>query len=310
MTEEQTIKEYVTLKGSLEGAMEEIILHDRVVGSLLCFSVADSLGCTVEFMKPEDIRQQYGVFRDIEGGGWLKLDPGEVTDDTQMTLCVAQSLIACQDFNLPDIANRFVDWYNTDPPDIGSTCRAGIHSFIKTGNTEAPYDIHGAGNGGVMRSLPLILLYANDRNKMLKTVVAQSRLTHNNKISDEGCCCYSDVVAAALKGADKDDLRKIVEQYPLFAADKFDGKSDAYIVDTLRTVFHYFFATESCEECIVATVNNGQDADTTGALAGGLAGAFYGKGAIPARWLDELDPSVRGELVQIAEKLAAMKESL
>ena len=98
--------------------------------------------------------------------------------------------------------------------------------------------------------------------------------------------------------------------YPLFSPGKFDGKSGGYIVETLRTVLFYFFATGSFEECIVAVVNNGQDADTTGALAGGLAGAFYGMEAIPARWLDVLDRNVHNELGQLAEQLTVLKEAL
>lgn len=284
------------------------IKTNRITASLLAFACADALGATVEFMAPELIKETIGVHRDITGGGWLRLEAGEITDDTQMTNCVVRSLVECRGFDLKDIADKFVDWYNSDPPDIGSTCRSGIHRYIRTGNLEAPCDERAAGNGGVMRELPLILLYSSHREIMLETVVAQSRLTHNNKESDEGCRCYADLVAAALTGVSKDELRKIADLYPLFAPEKFDGKSGAYIVDTLRTVLHYFFVTESLEECIIATVNNGQDADTTGALAGGLAGAFYKMEAIPSRWLDALDKNVLNELTQLAEKLADMKK--
>jgi len=143
---------------------------------------------------------------------------------------------------------------------------------------------------------------------MLDAIVSQSRLTHNSPESDMGCRCYADHAAAALSGAGKDDLRKVAEQYPLFAPEKFDGKSGGYIVETLRTVLHFFFATELFEECIVAVVNNGQDADTTGALAGGLAGAFYGMEALPARWLDVLDRDVHEELERLVEQLAILKK--
>jgi ADP-ribosyl-[dinitrogen reductase] hydrolase len=213
---------------------------------------------------------------------------------------------------LKNIADKFVDWYNNDPVDIGKTCRAGIHRYIRSGELVRAASHDQAGNGGVMRELPLILLYGNDRESMLDTVVSQSRLTHNNQESDLGCRCYAELVAAALSGSSKDDLWKIADDYPPFSPMKFDGKSGAYIVDTLRTVLHYFFATESFEDCIVEVVNNGQDADTCGALAGGLAGAFYRADpyAIPARWLDALDQDVHNELVQLADQLAAMTEAL
>lgn len=285
-------------------------LQNKIQAALLGFACADALGATTEFMSPEEIRREIGVHRDINGGGWLELEPGEVTDDTQMTICVAGSLVEHGGFNLQDIADRFVDWYNSDPPDIGSTCRAGIHRHIRTGELLRPESHDHAGNGGVMRALPLILLYSHDRETMLDTVVSQARLTHNNQESDLGCRCYSDLVAASLSGGGKDDLREIAADYPLFTPAKFDGKSGGYIVETLRTVLHYFFTTVTFEECIIAVVNNGQDADTCGALAGGLAGAFYGMDAIPDRWLDVLDQNVFKELVQLAGQLSALKEAL
>jgi len=283
---------------------------NRIQGSLLGFVCAESLGATTEFMSPEDIRKEIGIHRDLTGGGWLELEPGEITDDGMMTLCVARSLVECRGFNLKDIADKFVDWYNSDPVDIGSTCRAGIHRYIRTGNLEAPYDERGAGNGGAMRELPLIILYSDDRELMLNSVVAQSRLTHNNKESDAGCRCYAELVAAAMHGAGKNELRLIADRYPLFAPDRFDGKSGGHIVETLRTVLHYFFETDSLEDCVVAIANNGQDSDTCAAMAGGLAGAFYSLDAIPARWLDVLDRDVYNELVALAEQLADLKEAL
>lgn len=274
---------------------------DRALASMLAFACGDALGATVEFLSPAEIKKTFGIHTDIIGGGWLRLDPGEVTDDTQMALCIARSLIECSGFEVEDIADRFVEWFNSDPADIGATCRAGIQHYIRSGSFEAPYDDCGAGNGGVMRELPLILYYHQDRECMLKAVVSQSRLTHNNRESDLGCCCYAELVAAALAGFGKDDLRSIAAKYPAFAPEAFEGKSGGYVVETLRTVLHYFFATSSLENYIVAVVNRGEDADTTGALAGGLAGAFYGYDAMPARWLDALDENVHKELVQFVE---------
>lgn len=283
----------------------------RIAASLISFACADALGATTEFMSPEEIKRDIGVHRDITGGGWLRLEPGEVTDDTEMTLCVARSLVECQGYNMKDVADKFVVWYD-DPIDIGSTVLGGIHRYIRTGELIRPESHDQAGNGGVMRELPLILLYSQNRDTMLDAVVAQSRLTHNNAESDMGCRCYAELVAAALHGASKDDLWKIVDGYTLFSHLNYDGKSGGYIVETLRTVLHFFFSTESLEECVVKIVNNGQDADTTGALAGGLAGAFYGTepDAIPTRWLDTLGRDVHNELVELADKLAVLKEAL
>ena len=92
-------------------------------------------------------------------------------------------------------------------------------------------------------------------------------------------------------------------RHPEFRFEKYDGKSSAYVVDTLRTVFDAFFSTDSFEDCVVRTVNRGGDADTTGSIAGGIAGARYGLDAIPQRWLQALDPDLREELSGLAEKL-------
>jgi len=285
-------------------------MRSRIQGALLGFACGDALGATTEFMSPAEIRREIGIHMDITGGGWLELEPGEVTDDTEMTLCVARSLAECWGFNLKDIAGRIVDWYNGDPVDIGSTCRAGIHRHIRTGSLEASYDDLGAGNGGVMRTLPLILLYSGDREFMLDAVISQSRLTHNNLESDMGCRCYADMVSQALAGATKEGLLQTASTYPLFSSDGFDGKSGGYIVETLRAVHHCFFTTGTFEDALIRCVNLGGDADTNAAILGGLAGAYYGPTAIPGRWLDSLDRDIHNELGQLAEQLAALKESL
>lgn len=154
-----------------------------------------------------------------------------------------------------------------------------------------------------MRSLPLILFFADNRESMMDAVVAQSRITHNNKESDEGCRCYADMISHAMVGAVKEELREVLSHYPLFAAEKYDRKSGGYIVDTLRTVFHFFFATDSLEDCLIEIVACGEDADTCAALAGGLAGCHYGLEAIPKRWTDALDRSVYEELSAFARWL-------
>lgn len=276
--------------------------------SLLAFAVGDALGATTEFCTPAEIRNEYGVHRDIIGGGWLDLEPGQITDDTEMTLCVARSLVEHRGFVLSDVADRFVDWYNSDPVDIGSTCRAGIHRYIKTGKLEAPFDINGAGNGGVMRSLPLALWFAGDREALLHATVAQSRLTHNNPESDLGCCCYADLVAAALGGSDKEELKSIADGYPQFAPEMFDGKSGGYVVETMRSVLHCFFTTDSLEGALIRAANLGGDADTVAALLGGLVGAFYGYDAIPVRWLDMLERGINDECEKLGLRLQHRKD--
>ncbi len=282
--------------------------QDRYRGALVGFLVAESLGSTTEFMTQSEIKAQYGVHREIIGGGVFDWPKGSITDDGDMTLCVARSLVECGDYNLQDIVNRFVDWYNSDPVDMGSTVRTGLNRYIRKAELQRPYADDQAGNGGVMRELPLILYFAGSRDAMLQAVVEQARLTHNHPESDKGCRCYADLVAASLLGADKSALQTLAKKYPLFLLETYNNKAGGYIVETIRTVLHYFFNTDSYEEAVIGAVNLGQDADTCGAILGGLAGAYYGYGAIPQRWLDALDQEVLQETLQLADSLLAMKE--
>lgn len=282
--------------------------QDRYRGALVGFLVAESLGSTTEFMTVAEIKAQYGVHQEIIGGGILEWPKGSITDDGDMTLCVARSLVAFGGYNLPDIASRFVDWYNSDPIDMGSTVRAGINRYIRTGEPQRPYAEGQAGNGGLMRELPLILHFANRRDAMLQAVVEQARLTHNHPESDAGCCCYADLVAAALQGADSTTLWRIAKQYPLFPPEKYNFKAGGYIVEAMRTVLHFFFSTVGFEAAVVGAVNMGQDADTNGALLGGLAGAYYGYEAIPQRWIEALDQEVLQEALQLADTLLELQE--
>lgn len=278
--------------------------QNRYRGALVGFLVAESLGSTTEFMTQQEVKEQYGVHQEIIGGGVFDWPKGSITDDGDMTLCVARSLVACGAYNLPDIASRFVDWYNSDPVDMGCTVRAGINRYIRTGELQRPKGDDQAGNGGLMRELPLILRFYGNRHALLPAVVEQARLTHNHPESDEGCCCYASVVSAALQGGKKTTIQRVAQMYPLFLADPYDGKAGGYIVETLRTVLHFFFSTDSFEEAVIGVVNMGQDADTCGAILGGLAGAYYGYDAIPQRWIDALDQEVLKESVQLADAFA------
>ncbi|MGD9686430.1 MAG: ADP-ribosylglycohydrolase family protein [Desulfobacter sp.] len=282
--------------------------QERYRGALVGFLVAESLGSTTEFMSPAEVVEQYGVHREIVGGGHLDWPKGSITDDGDMTLCVARSLVACKGYNLQDIAARFVDWYNSDPIDMGHTVRAGLNRYIRTGELQRPPADDQAGNGGVMRELPLILYFNGSRDDLLQAVVEQARLTHHHPESDQGCRCYASVVAAALQGAHKSTIMSFAQQYPLFMPENYDGKAGGYIVETMQTVLHFFSTVNSFEEAVVGAVNRGQDADTCGAILGGLAGAHYGYAAIPQRWIEALDQDVLAEALQLADALLVMQE--
>lgn len=112
-------------------------LYDRALGAYLGLAIGDALGATVEFMTPREIRHRYGVHRDIVGGGWLKLPPGRVTDDTTMALALGDGLLAGErqhgGFSMPCVAETFVAWWRAKPVDCGNTCRRGILRYLQIG---------------------------------------------------------------------------------------------------------------------------------------------------------------------------------
>ena len=283
---------------------------DRARAALFGVAVGDALGATTEFMTPAQIRNRYGVLREIVGGGWLKLSPGQVTDDTEMTLCVARGIVGSGGWDLGPIADRFARWLSGDPADVGATCRRGIEEYMKKGRLEGPPDEKGAGNGAAMRVAPVALYTLGDEALLSRLAVGQAHITHHHPLSDAACVSVGTMIQRGLLGATPRDLRAAAEElstrHPEFRLEGYDGKSSAYVVDTLRTVLDALFSTDNFEDCVVKTVNRGGDADTAGSIAGAIAGARYGLAAIPQRWLQTLDPTLRGELSALAEELVRM----
>ena len=282
---------------------------DRARAAFIGMAIGDALGATVEFMTPSEIASKYGTFRDIVGGGWLRLKPGQVTDDTEMALCIARSVISSQTWSLEAVADNFAAWLKSRPVDCGDTCRKGIRAYMLHGTLETPLNEWDAGNGAAMRMLPVALYSLPDRELLGKYALEQAHLTHNNPVSDAACLCLGEMLHLAICGAEKSRLRRqadgLAARFPTFVFEPYRGLASGYVVDTMQTVFHWFFRGRSFEECLVGTVNQGADADTTGAICGMLAGAYYGMEGIPQRWLKKMDRAVIAEIETVTEKLVA-----
>ncbi len=285
-------------------------IYARAQAAFLGLAIGDALGATTEFMLPGEIRAQYKVHRKMIGGGWLGVKPGQVTDDTEMSLCIARALVAAGGWDLRGIADNFVAWMRAKPIDIGATVRRGIRDYMLNGQIQAKYNEWDAGNGGVMRMAPVALFCLGDEPQLARCALAQARITHNHPLSDAACITSGRMVQQAILGSGRHDLhaiaRELIEQHPNFRFNDYQGHAGGYVVETLQTVFHYLFTTATFEECLTGVVNQGGDADTTGAIAGMIAGAFYGLDAIPRQWVKKLDGRVRAEVLDLAVGLVRL----
>jgi len=287
-------------------------VQDRALAAFLGFAIGDALGATVEFLTPREIAAQIGLHREITGGGWLRLTPGAVTDDTQMSLALGRSLIRRRGFEARDVCTEFAAWLASKPADVGNTCRRGIRRFVEQGTVEGPYAEDDAGNGAAMRVLPVALATLGRPEHAAAWTVAQAHTTHNHPLSDAACVALVRMVQGLLLGegsaAVAREASALIAAHRDFRFTPYRGRSSAFIVETLQTVLHFYLAADSFEAVLVGTVNQGGDADTTGALAGMLAGATWGMAAIPARWLDALDPAVVAEIEAQVPKLLALSK--
>jgi len=271
----------------------------RSTAAYLGLAIGDALGATVEFMTAKEISHQYGVHNDIIGGGWLRLPAGKVTDDTSMSLALGETIIQTQRINPYDIAHTFSAWLKSNPVDVGNTVRRGIQNFRTTNDPCTSKSENAAGNGACMRSLPIaIATLDKPHTDVVRANLYQSHITHNNALSDAGTQCVIDMVQLALQGENinvlfSDPVVQLINSYPEF---DFNSRHvinpSGYIVETLQAVFQSLSATDSFETCLVDIVNRGGDADTTGAIAGMIAGALYGLDNIPKHWMKKLDPDI------------------
>jgi ADP-ribosyl-[dinitrogen reductase] hydrolase len=273
-----------------------VLLLDRALGAFLGLAVGDALGATVEFMTAQEIAAQFKLHTQIKGGGWLHLKPGQVTDDTEMTLTLSSALVASGGWNLRAIADAFATWMTNKPADLGNTCRRGISRYLSDGSFCAPPADEDGGNGAAMRNLPTAFVSLESEAVLIQRSIEQAHLTHNHPKSDAATAAIACMTRRLLLEGDRvacDEIaRDLITRHPAFTFKPWPGNTSGYIVDTVQTVFDGFFNTRSFEECLVRVVNRGGDADTSGALAGQLAGALYGVHGIPARWLRKLDPAI------------------
>lgn len=295
---------------------------DRIKGALYGVAVGDALGGPVEFLPRAEVRRRYpDGLQEMVGGGWLHLLPGETTDDTAMTFCVAEGINAAEYSNpLPlalevdlarEIGYRFIRWLHTNPPDVGNTCREAIQRAEQNLRTMSALDAwHAAaaslgeeqdGNGALMRCVFPGLFYPSEQ-QACDVAQYQAYLTHSGHQSACICGAYARLIHAYVVAdyergwyAMQSLLYWLDFTEDDLTAPSEDWSPSGYVVETMRAVL---LAKRECsfEKALIKAVNFGGDADTVGAIVGGLAGAEYGFSAIPERWVHALSPAVRYKL--------------
>ncbi len=274
------------------------VLADRATAAYLGLAIGDALGATVEFMTPREIRAQYHVHKEMIGGGWLKLRPGRITDDTEMSLALGSAILSSHRIEAESIARAFSDWMRGKPVDIGNTVRRGIVHYRNKGKTSVAKNDYNAGNGACMRCLPIALAtFGADDETVVRASRVQAHITHHADLSDAGTEHVIRLLQMAMRGRSLSELetfsRAFCREHDVFDFNrKPEENPSGFIVHTLRAVFQAFYAHGDFESCLIDVVNRGGDADTTGAILGMLAGAYYGTRSLPKRWLKRLDTEV------------------
>ena len=281
---------------------------DRYRGAILGLATGDALGTTLEFTIPG----RFTPLTDMVGGGPFHLKPGEWTDDTSMALCLAESLLECGAFDPVDQLSRYVRWKRKGHHsstgrcfDIGGTVLKALARFERFSEPYAgSTDPNSAGNGSIMRLAPVPLFFVHDPELAVANAALSSKTTHGHPEAVDACRYLAALIVGALQGRTKEELLlttfspvpRLWTSCPLTPAIArvANGsflqeqppviRGDGYVTRSLEAALWAFAKSTTYADGALLAVNLGEDADTTGAVYGQLAGAYYGIDAIPERW--------------------------
>ncbi|WP_058992316.1 ADP-ribosylglycohydrolase family protein [Haloarcula sp. CBA1127] len=303
-------------------------ITERAKGTLLGLACGDALGRPVEFRSPDWIADQHGTVTEMLGHGTHGQPPGAVTDDTDMMLCLARSLAKQQAFDGEDIADRFAEWCEDGPFDIGLMTADAISEYQSgTSWRDAGREVwqrraegSNAGNGSIMRCAPHAIAFAEEPDTLERVSKQSSAITHHDPRCQYGCALLNQTIAGFLRGeesplaaaiarVDGDGPDELVETIRLVPdlINEQQLENTGYIVHTLQTSLYDALTADSAEEAVVTSVNRGGDTDTLGAVTGALAGARFGASGLPDRWLETVE--YREELALLGQALATSQIS-
>lgn len=279
-------------------------LPERYRGALLGLACGDAVGTTVEFQP----RGSFQPLTDMVGGGPFRLKPGQWTDDTSMALCLAESLLSKNTFDASDQMGRFLNWWQWgylsstgECFDIGMTVSQALARYQASGEPFAgSTDPRSAGNGSLMRLVPVVLFYFADFPQIRRFAGESSRTTHGAPEAVECCQLFAELLGKALKGAAKHELATLdggsfaepkvaaIARGDYLKKTASDIRGSGYCIESLEAALWCFQHTDSFAAAVLQAANLGDDADTTAAIVGQLAGAHYGVQSIPIDWMAKL----------------------
>ena len=278
--------------------------QDRFQGALLGLACGDAVGTTLEFAT----RGSFTPLVDMVGGGPFSLKAGQWTDDTSMALCLAESLIVKGACDPHDQMTRYANWYEWgywsstgSCFDIGMATKAALHQFLLTGEALAgSEDPHSAGNGSLMRLAPIAMRYGGDETRVQEMAALSSRTTHGAAECLDACRLFSVALSRALNGGSKAEvldlagLRLQSAKIQAIAEGSYRHKTreqisgSGYVVESLEAALWCFARHDDFRSTVLEAANLGDDADTTAAIAGQIAGAMGGEVGIHKEWIERL----------------------
>ena len=290
--------------------------RERYRGALVGLAAGDAVGTTLEFQP----RGSFEPIDDMVGGGPFNLKLGQWTDDTSMALCLSASLIHCRGFNAQDQMDRYCDWASNGYMsstgscfDIGNTISGALRRYQTTGDPFAgSTHPRSAGNGSLMRLAPVVLFYHPNTEKAVHFSGESSRTTHGATEAIDSCRLFAQILVKVLDGAPKqEDLLaessfSTSERLNTVARGEYRGSSadsirgSGYVVDCIEAALWCFDETDDFRSAVLKAANLGDDADTTAAVCGQIAGAYYGIEGIPAAWRRQL--TMYPEIVGYADR--------
>lgn len=298
---------------------------NRARGTLLGLACGDALGRPVEFRSREQIEAEHGRVTEMLGHGTHGQPAGTITDDTELALRIARSLVERGGFDPDDVADRFVEWYESGPFDIGITTSKSLRRiqqgepWDEAGQSvwEASREGHNAGNGSLMRCAPHALAFEHNRELLQEVSRDSSRITHADPRCQYGCGAlnlvlsylatdHSDSVERALADLNDDAPAEVVAVLGRTpdSVGEDDLSNSGYVIHTLEAGLYHGLTADTAEDAVVDAVMMGGDTDTIAAVAGAVAGARFGADALPDRWIEAL--GVADEMGELATTLGSM----